>query len=165
MPSKITPPRPSPRGEGVVRKIASVTINLQRRHTFLKGIRFAHAIIRLLSPCPLSTWKGGTHRSSFSSYEAAAATTARRSKRKEQKNPSGFSCSFRLRASRDGCGRATASSPPSRRKAHRTGRRRKSCAESARPRRQRRRGRRRGGRRSSRSPRRSCTPRRRNRAR
>ena len=37
-------------------------------------------------PVPLSTWKGGTHRFGFSSYEGAAATADRRSKRKEQKN-------------------------------------------------------------------------------
>ena len=46
-------------------------------------------------PLPPSHMGRGIHRFGFSSYEGAAATAVRRSKRKKQKNPLGFSCFFR----------------------------------------------------------------------
>ena len=53
----VTPPRPSPRGEGVRKTLASAKDNLQRCRTFLKGIRFANAIIAPL-PCPSPVGRG-----------------------------------------------------------------------------------------------------------
>ncbi len=59
-------------------------------------------------PVPLSTWKGGTHRSGFSSFEGAAATVEDGRNERSRKTRTGFSCFFRLRAKRAGCARGAA---------------------------------------------------------
>ena len=55
----------------------------------------AHVILDSYPPVPLSTWKGGTHSSGFSSYEGAARGSRRLPKRKKAGKPaSGFPAFF-----------------------------------------------------------------------